>query len=142
VNRLPVVSTNLKSVGWEKINEIGVLEVEFQSGEVYRYSDVLKQHYDALITLSHTGGSVGGYFNAYIKLEHRVERVNKTSSPESIVVTPIKVEDDPYRQILTIEGVPYAYEFFRNFACPDEKELYQFKKTELGITVTKVTPAG
>lgn len=135
MNRTPVTSTNLKSIGHDYIDNIGVLEVEFHSGEIYRYSDVLKSDYDNMLTLDRAGGSVGGYFNAYIKREKRVERVNKTSSPENILVSPIKVEDDPYRQILTIEGVPYAYEFFQNLALPDENALYRFKKNEFGVVI-------
>ena len=142
MNRIPVKSTNLKSVGWESINDIGVLEVEFQNGEIYRYSDVPEYQYTALYGLNENKGSVGSYFNSYIKTAYRVERVNKTSSPESIVVTPIKIEDDPHRQVLTVEGVPYAYEFFQNFAAPDETKIYKIRRAVEGwITVTDVTLA-
>ena len=45
VNRRPVSSSNIASVGWEQ----GVMEVEFTSGKTYRYEDVPEGEYQALL---------------------------------------------------------------------------------------------
>lgn len=45
MNRRPVNSSNVSSVGWEE----GVLEVEFRGGKLYRYEDVPESEYRALL---------------------------------------------------------------------------------------------
>lgn len=75
MTRIPVYSTNLKSIGYEIIDGIGVLEVEFRGGDVYHYSDVPEHHFTEMVNLNANKGSVGGYFNAYVRVGYRVERV-------------------------------------------------------------------
>jgi KTSC domain len=70
MDRLPVNSSNVASVGYEE--EASILEVEFLSGSIYRYFGVPSRHFVAL-----TGGqvSVGQYLNTEIKPRYRYERV-------------------------------------------------------------------
>ena len=59
MNRIPVVSSNLASIGYEG----GVLEIEFKSGSVYQYSGVPASVYEALMSAP----SHGKYFSAHIR---------------------------------------------------------------------------
>ena len=65
MNRRPVTSSNVASVGWEPDEEepgVGTLEVEFKSGHLYQYAGVPESEYQALVG----AGSVGRYLNAHI----------------------------------------------------------------------------
>ncbi len=59
MERISVVSSNIKSVGYEK----GILEIEFHTGSVYQYDWVSQLEYENLINAS----SVWGYFARNIK---------------------------------------------------------------------------
>lgn len=59
MNRIPVVSSNLASIGYEN----GILEIEFKSGSVYQYSGVPVFVYEALMSAP----SHGKYFSAHIR---------------------------------------------------------------------------
>ena len=61
MNRIPVSSSNLLSVGYEATTR--TLEIEFRSGSVYQYLNVPPKIYEGLIT----AGSHGKYFDSYIK---------------------------------------------------------------------------
>ncbi|MDY0039484.1 MAG: KTSC domain-containing protein [Desulforhabdus sp.] len=61
MNRMPVVSSNLVSVGYDA--ESMTLEVEFQRGSVYQYFDVPVSEYDQLLSAA----SVGKYFCEFIR---------------------------------------------------------------------------
>jgi len=61
VERIPVSSTDIASVGYE--TDTQTLEVEFRSGTVYQYFNVPKFHYEGLLNAS----SKGRYFNEHIK---------------------------------------------------------------------------
>ncbi len=71
MNRTPVSSTNLRSVGYDP--STSTLEVEFRHGGIYQYFDVPAARYDGLLSAY----SKGGYFDAFIKnggyAYHRVE---------------------------------------------------------------------
>ena len=56
MNRQPVDSSNLASVGYDEENEI--LEMEFNHGSIYQYNDVPKEEYDSLMNAD----SLGSYF--------------------------------------------------------------------------------
>ena len=56
MNRQTVDSSNLASVGYDEENQI--LEIEFNHGGVYQYSDVPKDEYDSLMNAD----SLGSYF--------------------------------------------------------------------------------
>jgi KTSC domain len=74
VNRRPVSSANIASIGWQESEEgasSGTLEVAFRSGHIYRYADVPESQYMALLGAS----SVGKSFNATIKDHYEEERV-------------------------------------------------------------------
>lgn len=58
MQRRPVRSSNVSSVGWED----DVLEVEFHSGHVYRYEGVPQSEYEALVGAA----SVSQYLNQHI----------------------------------------------------------------------------
>ena len=61
MERMPVTSSNLHSVGYDLDSQ--TLEVEFNNGSVYQYSNVPQGEYDALMSAD----SKGTYFNANIR---------------------------------------------------------------------------
>ena len=61
MNRIPVSSSNLASVGYDAENM--VLEVEFHSGGIYQYFKVPESKYEALMK----DDSHGEYFDVHIK---------------------------------------------------------------------------
>ncbi len=58
MKRKKVVSSVLLSIGYDMTT--GTLEIEFNSGSVYRYYDVPEPIYEQLMTAE----SKGGFFNA------------------------------------------------------------------------------
>lgn len=74
MNRRPVTSANVASVGWEPSEDDehrGTLEVEFRSGHTYRYADVPQTEYLAFVGAD----SVGQYFRRKIAGNYREDRV-------------------------------------------------------------------
>lgn len=69
MDRTPVVSSNIASVGYDE--DSSTLEIEFNNGAVYQYFDVSKKIYDGLITAD----SVGSYLASYIKGHYRYSKV-------------------------------------------------------------------
>lgn len=65
MNRLPVNSSNLASVGYDPTSS--TLEVEFRSGGVYQYFAVPAEIYHQLLALSDQGSGVGHYFDQNVK---------------------------------------------------------------------------
>lgn len=66
--RVPVVSSNIRSVGWDE----GTLEVAFNNGGIYQYLNVPVETYRALMEAN----SKGQYLNQHIKehfMFHKVE---------------------------------------------------------------------
>jgi hypothetical protein len=61
MERQPVISSNIKSIGFDK--ETTTLEIEFKNGTVYRYEPISEDTYLELIQAE----SVGKYFNQHIK---------------------------------------------------------------------------
>ncbi|WP_080741311.1 KTSC domain-containing protein [Aeromonas veronii] len=61
MNRTPVRSSNLRSVGYDATSQI--LEVEFHNSGIYQYSRVPESVYSGLMNAS----SHGGYFDAHVK---------------------------------------------------------------------------
>jgi hypothetical protein len=59
--RVPVISSNLKSVGYDPKSQ--TLEIEFLSRDVWRYSNVPPEIHAALMNAP----SKGTYFSAHIK---------------------------------------------------------------------------
>lgn len=64
-----VNSTNLRSIQYDE--NTSTLEVEFNSGAVWQYYDVLESTYYELRSAS----SIGKYFNANIKGSHSESQV-------------------------------------------------------------------
>lgn len=67
MQRRPVSSSNVASIGWEPDDSqegesVGTLEVEFRSGHVYQYEQVPEAEYENLLGAS----SVGRYLNQNI----------------------------------------------------------------------------
>lgn len=61
MERVPVSSSNIESVGYDK--DTKTLEVAFHSGSVYQYLNVEPEIYSNMLTAS----SVGKYFNESVK---------------------------------------------------------------------------
>ncbi|WP_241430551.1 KTSC domain-containing protein [Haloferax volcanii] len=69
VDRTPVTSSNLRSVGYDQDEQI--LEIEFNSGGVYRYFGVPSNIYADLMNAS----SHGKYFHSNIKDVYEYKQV-------------------------------------------------------------------
>ena len=61
MNRIPVSSSNLVSIGYDA--ESKTLEIEFQNGSIFQYFNVPERIYSGLMSAA----SHGRYLNAYIK---------------------------------------------------------------------------
>lgn len=61
MDRVPVVSSNIRSVGYDHTSSI--LEVEFNSGSIYQYLDVPESEYEGFMNAA----SKGRYLNRSIK---------------------------------------------------------------------------
>lgn len=64
INRIPVESSNIASVGYDTENKI--LEIEFHHGGIYQYFDVPKEVYENLINAT----AIGSYFFHNIRNNH------------------------------------------------------------------------
>ena len=69
MNREPVRSSNVRSVGHDPLDQI--LEVEFHTGAVYRYLDVPAQRHQSLMGAA----SIGRYLNEHVKPNYRCVKV-------------------------------------------------------------------
>jgi hypothetical protein len=67
LDRIPVVSSNLQSVGFES----NILEIEFKSGGIYQYLNVPAEIYQKLINAP----SKGKYFHSNIKGRYEFIRI-------------------------------------------------------------------
>ena len=67
MNMIPVVSSDLSSVGYEN----GTLYIRFRSGGTYMYFYVPEDVYRGLMSAS----SNGRYFHAYIKNQYAYRRI-------------------------------------------------------------------
>lgn len=73
IERVPVASSNLASVGYAAREK--VLEIEFQSGGIYRYREVPRETYTGLMEAA----SKGQYFIQRIRGRFEFKRVKETS---------------------------------------------------------------
>lgn len=69
MKRIPISSSNILSIGYDKTSAI--LEVEFASYEMYQYFDVPEHLYNGLMAAS----SKGQFLNDYIKYNYRYQKV-------------------------------------------------------------------
>jgi len=69
MNRIPVSSSNIASIGYDPASE--VLEVEFTNGAVYQYYEVPQVIYDGLMSAP----SHGVFLNGNVKNHFRYERL-------------------------------------------------------------------
>ncbi|WP_132058720.1 KTSC domain-containing protein [Halorussus amylolyticus] len=67
--RTPVASSSIRSVGYDADER--ALEIEFQSGGIYRYADVSQETYEGLVSAS----SQGSYFHENLRGEYDYRRV-------------------------------------------------------------------
>lgn len=67
--RTPVASSSIRSVGYDR--DESVLEIEFQSGGIYRYADVASETYEGLLAAS----SHGSYFHENIRGQYDYRRI-------------------------------------------------------------------
>ena len=68
MTRIPVISSNVKSVGYER----NVLEVEFLNNSIYQYKDVPRQVYSDMLVAQ----SIGKYLNQFVKPRYSYEKIN------------------------------------------------------------------
>jgi len=69
MERTPVSSSNICSVGYESDSQI--LEVEFNTGALYQYSNVPQSEFEAMMNAD----SKGTYFNANIKSRYSYSKM-------------------------------------------------------------------
>jgi hypothetical protein len=69
MNRQPVSSSNLRSVGYDRQSQI--LEIEFHSGGIYQYTSVPESIYTALMQAA----SKGSYFHDHIKDRYPTQKI-------------------------------------------------------------------
>jgi hypothetical protein len=69
MDRTPVASSNLASVGYDR--ELQVLEIEFLNGSVYQYFNVTEDVWEQLMASS----SKGSFLNQQIKPFYAYQRV-------------------------------------------------------------------
>ena len=74
IERKPITSSDLASVGYDE--RARVLEIEFHSGGIYRYLDVPKEIFDALLAAE----SKGRFFAARIRNQFRFQMVKPRSA--------------------------------------------------------------
>ncbi len=67
MERVPVESSVLASVGWEN----NILEVAFKTGSVYRYFNVPRDYFERLLAAD----SKGRFFNKTIKGRFRYKNI-------------------------------------------------------------------
>jgi len=72
LQRIPVLSSSLRSVGYVEIE--GVLEAEFHDGAVYRYSAVPPAVWTQLLGAA----SKGAFFNLHVRAAYECEPVMGT----------------------------------------------------------------
>ena len=69
---LPVASPMANAIGYDSENE--VLQIEFNSGAVYQFSDVDEDTFEDL----YTSEAVGRYFNQNIKGRYQSQRIDNS----------------------------------------------------------------
>jgi hypothetical protein len=69
MHRIPVTSSNIRSIGYEESSMI--LEVEFTSGEVYQYFNVPSSLFQQFLNTS----SKGSFLNDFIAHNFRYQRI-------------------------------------------------------------------
>jgi len=71
VNRFPVASSNIKSVGYDAVTR--TLEIEFEGGSVYQYFEVPEHVFTGLKTAT----SPGTFFDSNVKkVGYRLKRIS------------------------------------------------------------------
>jgi hypothetical protein len=70
MNREPVVSSNIRSIGFDE--STSTLEVEFKTGSIYQYMSVSKDLYERFVR----AGSKGSFFDRYVREKFRTVRVH------------------------------------------------------------------
>jgi len=70
MDRIAVRSSNLKSIGYNEVEQI--LEIEFNSGGIYQYFNVPVEKYQRLMSVS----SHGKYFHAHIEKVYRTKQIH------------------------------------------------------------------
>lgn len=68
MNRIPVISSNLQSVGYDEKTKI--LEIKFKTSGVYQFADVPPDVHQGLMQAS----SKGKFFISHIKNRYRYQR--------------------------------------------------------------------
>jgi hypothetical protein len=69
MDRQPVVSSNIKSIGYDHISR--TLEIEFHDGGIYQYFGVPETVFNGLMGVP----SHGSYFHRYIKDKYRWAKI-------------------------------------------------------------------
>lgn len=74
MNRTPVISSNVKSIGYDV--QTKTLEVEFLTESVYQYSDVPPTVWREFLRRKRTNESIGKYLNGNVKRTYDFTKVS------------------------------------------------------------------
>ena len=69
MQRQQVSSSDIASIGYDPVTQ--TLEIEFHSGGIYQYSNVLESIYSGLVS----AGSHGKYFHQHIKSIYSYQKI-------------------------------------------------------------------
>lgn len=79
MNRIPVKSSNVKSMGYDPATKI--LQAEFHSGAIWNYSDVPPDKFAQLLKADADPElSLGSHFHRLIKSQHTATKVEKEAA--------------------------------------------------------------
>lgn len=70
MKRIPVKSSNIKSIGYAK--DLNILEIEFTNGNIYDYSGVKENEFNSLMEAK----SKGKFFHSFIINSHSSIKIN------------------------------------------------------------------
>jgi len=70
MNRISVNSSNISAIGYESSSNI--LEIEFNDGSIYQYSNVPQGEYDGIMGAS----SHGQYLHQHIRDRYSYKKIN------------------------------------------------------------------
>jgi len=99
MERQTVKSSNIKTVGYDLQTKI--LEVEFTGGGLYQYKNVERSTYDSMILSE----SIGKFFNANIKVNHEVVKIDDEASVVMFTISELEVLSKRVDELMKIEGL-------------------------------------
>lgn len=86
MKRLPIKSSNIISIGYDKDDKI--LEIQFKNG-IYQYKDVKKEVYEAIMKSE----SQGKFFYQFIRGTYESNKLEESQSNSNSITSQVDVKD-------------------------------------------------